>query len=188
MKTQENTRMLFVPLTREEVEVAASQLANAVQEVDELKARKKDLTAELSLKEKRLVLTRTELGDKVKHKRELRSVDVIRRANVDLRTWEIVRKDTNAIVSSEAMSDLEVAEHRQGKLSFISGGKDEKKKASGILDGHGETLSATVEEHTEGDLEACTNCKAQVTDTRKGRCRPCADFLRRHGSERVVTS
>lgn len=50
-------------------------------------------------------------------------------------------------------------------------------------------LTATVAEHADADPDAaCLNpaCSSKRGQGRKGRCRPCADFLRRNGTERHV--
>jgi hypothetical protein len=130
--TTTKTRRLSVPLTREEVEAKASALACLVAEVDDLKDRKRALGAELTAKEKVLMRERSEVAECIRTKSEKREVDVARKMNLPLRTWEIRRADTDQIVDSEPMTDLEVKEHKQGKLFAISGKKTGTDEATAL--------------------------------------------------------
>jgi hypothetical protein len=205
-KTTETTRLLPVEMTADEKAVKSHQMAILYQEITAAEDRAKSEASRAKEAIKKLELDLDLLVTCVFTGKEDRVVDVVRRPNTTLRTWEIVRSDTSAVVESEAMSELEYRDLIQEKLPFTELKKlaksATKSEAEKFAEGHGKPLSATVEElaakngskpskppkkakSTKGDDDKCSNCKA-AGPLRKGRCRPCADFLRRHGTERHI--
>lgn len=198
-KFTETTRLLPVDMTPDERAVKSERFAILYQELAGAEERAKEAI-------KKIELDVNILATSVRTGKEDRVVDVFRRPNTTLRTWEVVRNDTMAVVESEAMSELEYRDLIQEKLPFTELKKlaktATKSEAEKFAEGHGKPLSATVEEHAAKNGkpakppkkaakaspdDKCSNCAAPPP-LRKGRCRACDDFQRRHGTERHVPS
>ena len=222
MLNEENRRSLPVELTAEERASKALRMSLVHQEIELAEAAAKAHAQTAKEKIKRLEADESDLAECVRTGKEYRRVDVYRKANLTLRTWEIRRGDTGELVESEAMSDAEWREATQEKLPFQTSGVrfDSKKREeiSAAVDevrdpgGKGATLdhgfadeglhrapppskksklhpaplTATVAELAESTacINALCGVKLAPGDSRKGRCRACADFLRRNGTER----
>lgn len=123
MSDTEKTRLLPVEMTQEERATKALQLATACQDIAVAEERMKEAAAEAKSKIKILESDRDALAGEVRTGKEYRAVDVYKRMNLSLRTWEIRRADTLEIVESKAMTEYEYRDATQVKLPFQGGGQ-----------------------------------------------------------------
>ena len=121
MSDTENTRILPVQMTPEECATKALQLATVCQDIASAERDAKDVAAEAKERIKALEKDRDGLAGCVRTGNEYRTVDVYKRMNLSLRTWEIRRTDTLAIVESKAMTEWEYRDATQVKLPFSGG-------------------------------------------------------------------
>ena len=121
MSDTENTRILPVQMTPEECATKALQLATVCQDIASAERDAKDVAAEAKERIKALEKDRDGLAGCVRTGKEYRTVDVYKRMNLSLRTWEIRRTDTLEIVESKAMTEWEYRDATQVKLPFSGG-------------------------------------------------------------------
>ena len=113
MTTQAKTRKLPVPMSPTEHIAAAKRLAECVTGIVDVKERAKAAAGVFRDEHKALSDEAKELALQVRTGCAQREVDVAHKANVALRTWEVIRTDTNELVDSVEMNDAEVRDINQ---------------------------------------------------------------------------
>lgn len=123
---EKQKQSLPVPLTPAEVAAKSRELARLVQDKNAKEEERTQAAQQFSADIKDMVKRQNELARQIDNGQEWRDIDVEEVKNYETKTVDIVRKDTNEIVSSRGMTP----EERQETLQFpqgarkIKGGKD----------------------------------------------------------------